>query len=150
MGPRCSDIVKYVSKKGCSLFRYFCFHVFFATPQISPRCVTLLQHLQTLFPFLFFCQCGSSSIFTEQCMECGVKYHPSMQLQYFLFCWPCCALTFPALAPFSLTSTISPRGTVTLHPPHTFLACLSLSHHSSHPHCVGKHTCRKMIDAFYL
>lgn len=145
MGPCCGNIVKYVDKKGCSLFHYFCFHVSLLLLKSH-----LFQHLQTLFHFhfFFFCQCGSSSLFAEDSMECGVKYRPSMQLRYFLFCCPCCALTLPALAPFSLASTISPRGTVTLHPPRTFLASLPFSYHSSHLRCVGKHTCRKMMLHF--
>lgn len=49
MGPRCSNIVKYVDKKGCSLFCCFCFHVSLLLLKSH-----LFQHLQTLFHFHSF------------------------------------------------------------------------------------------------
>lgn len=53
MGPRCSNIVKYVDKKGCSLFCCFCFHVSLLLLKSH-----LLQHLQTLFHFHSFFSVG--------------------------------------------------------------------------------------------
>lgn len=111
------------------------FHLF-TTHYTSPQSVCPSPHCQALFHShpCFFCQCGSTSLFTERSMECGVKCRASMQLWYFLFCWPCSALTLPAPAPLSLASTIRPRGTVTLHPPHTLPALCP--HISSYMHLL--------------